>query len=328
MPDVTASFIQQAAAVLNGIAHVTPVATNRQLDTAIQGRVFLKCEQLQRTGAFKFRGAYHALSAVAATGNHRIVATISSGNHGHGVALAANLLGLTAHVVMPAPVSRLKQRAIAACGGVVSVTEDRLSAERKLRDILERNDAVLVHAFNDPLVIAGQGTVMMELIEQVSGLDVLLAPVGGGGLLSGLSVAGHHDLPGLKIFACEPEGALDAAESIRLNRIVPMNNPDTLADGLRTSLGDRTLPILRTHLEGVLPVSEREILAAMRFAHERLRLIIEPSSAVALAPILRRESALIGKRVGVVLTGGNVDFEAMGSFPQSDRSGFPLESKT
>jgi threonine dehydratase len=320
---VTFASIAKAVEALRGVAHITPVMTSRQLDAIIQGQVFLKCEQLQRTGAFKFRGAYHALSVLKTRGKCRAVATISSGNHGQGLALAASLFGLTAYVVMPAPISRLKQRAIVAHGGIVSVAESRSSAEQKLREVLRQEQAVWVHAFNDPRVIAGQGTTMLELMEQVAGLDVLLAPVGGGGLLSGLCVAGHHVLPDLKIFACEPDGAFDAAASIRLNTIVPMNNPHTLADGLCTSLGDWTLPILRAHLAGVLAVTEQEILAAMRFAHAQLRLVIEPSSAVALAPVLRQEPALIGKRVGVVLTGGNVDFETVRDLSVSDRPNAP-----
>jgi threonine dehydratase len=280
--------------------------------------VFLKCENLQRTGAFKFRGAYNALSQILAAGKFSSVATISSGNHGQGLALAASLLGMSAHVVMPRPFARSKRDAILAYGGTVIVAGDRGVAEEKIGAVLEQQQAAYIHPFNDPQVIAGQGTVMLELMEQVAELDVLLAPVGGGGLLSGLCIAGHHLHPNLTILACEPEGAMDVAEAIRTNRVVPMTNPRTIADGLRTSLGTETLPILRTHLEGVLTVTEPEILTAMRFSHERLKLVIEPSSAVALAPFLRQEPALIGKRVGVVITGGNVDLDALGKlFGQS-----------
>jgi threonine dehydratase len=213
---------------------------------------------------------------------------------------------------MPRPFAQSKQNAIVAYGGTVTMAEDRATAERRIREVLESQGATYAHAFNDPLVMAGQGTVMLELAEQVADLDVLLAPVGGGGLLSGLCVAGHQLLPDIKIFACEPQEASDAAESIKTNQIVPMNTPRTIADGLRTTLGTQTLPILRVHLEGVLTVAEAEIVAAMRFACERLKLVIEPSSAVALAPLLRQESALIGKRIGVVLTGGNVDLNVLG----------------
>lgn len=307
--EICFTSILDAAAVLSGIAYVTPVRTSEQLDTRISGRVFLKCENFQRTGAFKFRGAYHAVSRLKPQRQTTAVATISSGNHGQGVALAARLLGLSAHVVMPEPISAFKYRAVVGNGARVWLSENRSRAEERLQEVLEQESAMYVHAFNDPHVIAGQGTVMVEFLDQISSLDVALAPIGGGGLLSGLCIAGHQLKPALRIFACEPEGALDAEESIRQNRIVPMPNPKTVADGLRTSLGSKTLPILRDHLAGVFPVSEAEILDAMRFASETLKLMIEPSSAVALAPVLRAERALIGHRVGVVLTGGNVEAE-------------------
>jgi len=304
---VTFSDITQAAGLVRGIAHITPVLTSGQLDDMIRGQVCLKCENFQRTGAFKFRGAYHAVSRLTTSGAAGPVATISSGNHGQALALAASLLGVSAEVVMPRPFSRAKYHAVLAYGGHVIESADRRAGEEALQELLARGRAIHVHAFNDPRVIAGQGTIMLEFHGQVADLDMLLAPVGGGGLLSGLCVAGHHLSPTLKIFACEPSGASDVAESIRLNRIIPMPAPDTVADGLRTSLGTRTLPILYAHLEGVLTVAEDEIFAAMRFAHERLKIVIEPSSAVALAPILRKEPAFAGKRVGIVLTGGNVD---------------------
>jgi threonine dehydratase len=227
--------------------------------------------------------------------------------------LAARLLDLTAHVVMPAPRSAVKCEAVVGYGGIVWPTDDRQSAERKVADLQAEERAASIHAFNNLDVMAGQGTVMLELLDQVESVDVLLAPVGGGGLLSGLCIAGHQLRPALKIFACEPEGAADAGESIKLGWIVPMPNPRTIADGLRTSLGSRTLPILREHLAGMFLVSEQEIVGAMRFAFERMKMVIEPSAAVALAPILRAEPRLAGRRIGVVLTGGNVDLTGLWS---------------
>lgn len=299
--------VVEAARILRGVASVTPVITSQQLDERVSGRTFLKCENFQRTGAFKFRGAYHAVWQAKSCGSASSVVTISSGNHGQGIALAAGLLGLSAHVVMPGSVSPAKYQAIKTSGATVTLVEDRATAEKTILETVAQSRMTYVHAFNDRFVIAGQGTVMLEFLDQVQSLDVLLAPVGGGGLLSGLCIVDHELLPALKVFACEPDGALDAEESIRLNRIVPMPHPNTLADGLRTSLGSKTLPILRDHLAGVLRVSEEEIVRTMRFATEHLGLVIEPSSAVALAPLLRGEAALHGKRVGVVLTGGNVD---------------------
>jgi threonine dehydratase len=212
---------------------------------------------------------------------------------------------------MPKPYSSIKHQAAIDYGAIVHVAADRIRAEVMLGKIVEDTGATIIHPFNDPLVIAGQGTIMVELLEQVSELEIVLAPVGGGGLLSGLCVAAQACRPQMKIFACEPAGALDAVESVRQNRIVPMPSPHTIADGLSTSLGERTLPILRQHLAGFFIVQEREIVEAMRFAYERLKLVIEPSSAVALAPLLREEPQLRGKRVAVVLTGGNAELSSL-----------------
>jgi len=310
MNDVTYSLIEQAVEVLRGVATITPVISDRTLDGLADARVFLKCENFQRVGAFKFRGAYHAVARLMATSPARTFATVSSGNHAQGLALACRFLGARAHVVMPKPYSPMKHQAVLDYGAIVHVAEDRILAEAILRKVVEDVGATVIHPFNDSLVIAGQGTIMVELLEQVRELDVVLAPVGGGGLLSGLCVAAQACRPQMKIFACEPAGALDAIDSVAQNRIVPMSVPDTIADGLRTSLGDRTLPILRQHLAGFFIVQEWEIIEAMRFAYERLKLVIEPSSAVALAPLLRKESELMKKRVAVVLTGGNADLSS------------------
>ena len=311
MDDPTFPLIEQAVEVLRGVANVTPVISNRTLDGLAQARVFFKCENFQRAGAFKFRGAYYAVARHMAVNPARMFATISSGNHAQGIALACRLLGASAHVVMPNPYSSTKHQAAVDYGATVHVAEDRVCAEVMLGKIVEDTGATIIHPFNDSLVIAGQGTIMVELLEQVSELDVVLAPVGGGGLLSGLCVAAQACRPRIKIFACEPAGALDAVESVRQNRIVPMTFPNTIADGLRTSLGERTLPILRQHLAGFFIVEEREIVEAMRFAYEQLEMVIEPSSAVAVAPLLREESQLRGKRVAVVLTGGNVELSSL-----------------
>lgn len=311
--DVTSESIRQAAEVLAGVAHVTPVMTCAQLDARSSARVFVKCEHLQRTGSFKFRGAYHAASVVQASGETKPVVTLSSGNHGQGLALAAKLLGLSAHVVVPQPASPVKLAAMEAQGARLYVTDNRAQAEQVLGELSAGGAMIPLHAFNDPGVIAGQGTIMLELARQVPALDVLLAPLGGGGLLSGLCVAARQVNPSLRLYGCEPRGAAEAADSLRLNRIVPMPLPQTMADGLRTSLGSRTLPILREHLTDIFVVDEREIVEAMQFAYERMKQVIEPSSAVALAPLLRAESVLKGRRVGVVMTGGNVDLTSLWS---------------
>jgi threonine dehydratase len=308
MIDVTFASVEEAVRILHGVAHYTPVLTSCQLDALAGAQVFLKCENFQRVGAFKFRGAYHAIAQLMSSQPSRVFAAVSSGNHGQGLALACCLQGATAHIVMSKPFSAMKHRAVLAYGAQVHVVEDRTCAVAKLRELQGDYHAVVVHPFNDPFVIAGQGTVMVEFVDQVSDLDIVLAPVGGGGLLSGLCLAAHALRPRMAIFACEPAGALDAMDSVKQNRIVPMPTPNTLADGLRTSLGELTLPILRRHLTGFFAVGEEEIIQAMQFAYERLKLVIEPSSAVALVPLLRQEPQLVGKRVGVVLTGGNVEW--------------------
>lgn len=307
MPDVTFALVEEAVCILQGVAYYTPVLTNTPLDGQSGAQVFLKCENFQRVGAFKFRGAYHAVARSLSSQPSRIFVTVSSGNHGQGLALACQLLGATAHVVMPKPFSIMKYRGVLSYGAQVHAVEDRNHADAKMNELVRDYHAVVVHPFNDPFVIAGQGTVMVEFIDQVADLDMVLAPVGGGGLLSGLCLAAEALRPHMAIFACEPACALDAMASVMQNRIVPMPDQNTVADGLRTSLGELTLPILRQHVAGFFAVGEDEIVQAMQFAHDRLKLLIEPSSAVALAPLLRQEPQLVGKRVGVVLTGGNVE---------------------
>jgi len=266
--------------------------------------VFLKCENFQRVGAFKFRGAYNA---VAQRQSSKPVVALSSGNHAQGIALACRLTGKKAHLVMPEPVNSIKQAAVRDYGGIVHVPADPREAESFSRDLVHKLQGEWIEAFNDPDVIAGQGTAALELLRHVPDLDVLLGPIGGGGLLSGTCLAAHGLNPGMQVYACEPVGALDAMYSIKENRIVPQEHPRTIAEGLRTSVGTLTLPILCDHLAGFFVVEEEEIVTAMRFVYERMKLVIEPASAVAVAPLLRQEPALQGKRVGVIISGGNVD---------------------
>ena len=296
--------VERAAARLRGVAHETPIQTSRQLDDHSHATVFLKCENFQRVGAFKFRGAYHA---VAHRHSSKPVVALSSGNHAQGIALACRLLGKRAHLVMPEPVNPVKRAAVQEYGGIVHIPADPRDAESFSRDLVQELQGEWIEAFNDPHVIAGQGTAALELLAQVEQLDVLLGPIGGGGLLSGTCLAAHGINPKIQVYACEPAGALDAMYSVKENRIVPQEDPQTIAEGLRTSVGTLTLPILRDHLAGFFVVEEQEIVRAMRFIYERMKLIIEPAGAVAVAPLLRQEPALQGKRVGVIISGGNVD---------------------
>lgn len=310
MLPVSFADVRAASETLRGTVHRTPVVTSSQLDAVSRARVYLKCENFQRVGAFKFRGAYNAVSRVAAGHGARgpvTIVTLSSGNHAQGVALACRLKSLPAHIVMQAPVNPIKRAAVVDYGATIYEAAGRAQAEQLLAERVASLTGHYVHAYDDPAVIAGQGTCALEFLADVPELEVIMAPVGGGGLLSGTCLAGHALSPSLAIYACEPAGALDALHSVRENRVVPMTDPRTIAEGLRTSLGVLTLPILYTHLTGFFTVEEAEIVQAMRFAFERLKLVIEPSSAVALAPLLRSEPVLEGKRVGVVVTGGNVD---------------------
>lgn len=296
--------VERAAVRLKGIARDTPVLTSRRLDAHSYATVFLKCENFQRVGAFKFRGAYNA---VAQRSSSKPVVSLSSGNHAQGIALACLLSGKEAHLVMPEPVNPIKRAAVREYGGLVHVPADPRDAESFSQDLVRALQGEWIEAFNDPDVIAGQGTAALELLGHVADLDVLLGPIGGGGLLSGTCLAAHGLNPGIQVYACEPAGALDALYSVRENRIVPQEHPRTIAEGLRTSVGTLTLPILRDHLAGFFVVEEKEIVAAMRFIYERMKLVIEPASAVAVAPLLRHEPVLQGKRVGVIISGGNVD---------------------
>ena len=235
------------------------------------------------------------------------VVALSSGNHAQGIGLACQLLGKKAHLVMPEPINPVKLAAVQRYGGTVHTVAQSEEAESISRDLVLHVKGEWVEAFNDPYVIAGQGTVALELLSQVNDLDVILGPIGGGGLVSGTSLAAHGMSPKIQVYACEPAGALDAMYSVQKNGIVPQDNPQTIAEGLRSSVGSLTLPILRKHLAGFFVVEEEEIVQAMRFIYERIKLIIEPASAVAVAPLLRQERALQGKRVGVIISGVNVD---------------------
>lgn len=307
MAVVAFSDVLQAQRVLKGIVHHTPVLPSHYLDSTSDARIFLKCENFQRTGAFKFRGAYHAVTRLDFHHQKTPIIALSSGNHAQGVALACRMHKIEAHIVMPRPINPLKLAAVEGYGATLHQVPTSREGEGLARDLVTQMHGRFIHAFNDPHVIAGQGTATLEFLETHPDLEVLLGPVGGGGLLSGTCVAAHGVNPAIKVYACEPVCALDAVQSVRANRVVPPSRTDTIAEGLRTSLGDLTLALLRKHLEGFFIVEEQEIVHAMRVAFERLKIVIEPSSAVALAPLLRGEPTLQGKRVGVIITGGNID---------------------
>lgn len=267
-----------------------------------------KCENFQRGGAYKFRGAANAVALLTDAQAAAGVVTHSSGNHATCLALAARLRGIPAHIVVPSNAPLIKQQAIVAYGGRLTLCEPTLVARQAEADRIQRETgAAFVHPYDDERVIAGQGTTALELIGQVSGLEAIIAPVSGGGLLSGLCIAAEAAQPGIAIWGAEPALADDAFRSLRDGELRPNTNTATIADGLRASLSERTFSIIRRHARGVLTVSEEQIVSAMRLIWERMKLVVEPSAAVPLAAVLAAPEQFRGKRVGLVLTGGNVD---------------------
>lgn len=301
--------VRAAAERLRGVAHRTPVVTSRTLDERTGAKVFLKAENLQRIGAFKFRGAYNRIAQLTPEQRRGGVVAFSSGNHAQGVALAAQLLGVPATIVMPDDAPAAKLAATRGYGAEV-VTYDRVRMNRAelAASIAAEKGATLVPPYDDPAIIAGQGTVALELIEETGALDALLVPAGGGGLLAGCALAATALSPGVQMYGVEPEAGDDWVRSLAENRIVSIPVPKTIADGQQTQApGDLTWPIVRRFAAGILTVSDDEIRAAMRFAFARLKLVLEPSGASALAALLHGRVPSAGRRVGVVLSGGNAD---------------------
>lgn len=305
---VTLADIQQAAERIKPYAHRTPVLTCESLDHRVGAQVYLKCENMQKVGAFKFRGACNAVFSLSDDEAARGVVTHSSGNHAQALALAAWMRGIPAYIVMPNNAPQVKKDAVAGYGGRITFCEPALEArESTMERIRLDTRATVVHPYNDERVIAGQGTAALELLDSIPDLDVVIAPVGGGGLLSGTSIAAKELKPGVRVIAGEPEMADDAYRSMQERRIVPSVNPKTIADGLLTSLGTLTFPIIQERVEQIVTVSERGIIEAMRFIWERAKLIIEPSAAVAVAALWEKKIDLTGLKVGIILSGGNVD---------------------
>jgi threonine dehydratase len=309
---LTLNDIRQAAERIRPYAHRTLVLTSENLNQQVDAYVYLKCENFQKVGAFKFRGACNAVFSLTEDEAERGVSTHSSGNHAQALALAARLRGIPAYIVMPDNAPDVKKAAVAGYGGKITFCEPTVQArESTLASVVEETRSVVIHPYNDERVIAGQGTAALELLEDVPDLDVILAPVGGGGLLSGTAIAGTELKPGIRIIGGEPELADDAYRSIQTGEIVPSTNPKTIADGLLTSLGTLTFPIIQKHVEQIVTVSEAGIIETMKFIWERAKIVIEPSATVAVAVLWERKIDLSGLKVGVILSGGNVDLETL-----------------
>lgn len=309
---VDLASIRAAHARIQPHVHRTPVLTSRSLDGAMGATLFFKCENLQKVGAFKARGACNAVFSLDAAEARRGVVTHSSGNHGAAVAWAAARRGIPAWVVMPDNSAAIKKAAVQGLGATVRFCAPTLEA----RDITcaavqAETGAVLVHPYDDWRVIAGQGTAVLELLEEVPELDAVLTPVGGGGLLSGTAIASRGVNPSIDVYGAEPAGADDAWRSLQSGQIVPQTDPRTIADGLRSSLGVKTFAVLSTLVDAIGTTSEQAIVQAMRLTWDKLKLIIEPSSAVPLAALLERKLPVAGRRVGVIISGGNVDLDRL-----------------
>jgi threo-3-hydroxy-L-aspartate ammonia-lyase len=308
----TIEHVRAAAERLRGIAHQTPVFTSRTLDERVGSRVFVKCENFQLVGAFKFRGAYNAMSQLDAQQRSAGVLAYSSGNHAQAVALAGRLLGINTTIIMPNNAPAAKLAATRGYGAEVveydPATSNREDLAAKMR--AERG-MTIIPPYNHPDIVAGQGTAALELIEQVGPLDALFVPCGGGGLLSGSAIAAKGSAPGCRVIGVEPEVADDATRSFRSGELHSVRNPPTIADGLRTpSLGTVTFPLVRQYVDEMVTVSEAEIIEALRFIWTRMKLVVEPSGAVGLAPLLRDAGSRYGS-VGVIISGGNVDLPAV-----------------
>jgi threonine dehydratase len=292
--------------------HRTPVLTNSWLNDACRASLFFKCENFQKVGAFKARGATNAVFALDDETARRGVATHSSGNHGAAVARAAKLRGIPAHIVMPSNSAKVKIRAVEGYSAQVVFCEPtEESREIKCAEVINKTGAMLIHSFENEHVIAGQGTAAMELLEDITDLDVIMCPVGGGGLLSGTAIAAKSMRPQIKVIAVEPENADDAAQSFRAGRRLVTEKKFTIADGLRTNIGEPNFAIVQQYVDDIVTVSEEAIVLAMRTIWETMKIVVEPSAAVPYAAIAERISDVEKKRVGFILTGGNVDLDAL-----------------
>lgn len=306
LPDL--ADIREAHARIRPFVHWTPAVTSHTLDRLAGRELVFKCENLQHVGAFKYRGATNAVQMLDDETAARGVAAHSSGNHAQALALAARARSIPAYVVMPRTAPAVKREAVAGYGATIIPCEPTLQArEETLAEVVADTGAHFVHPYDDPRVIAGQGTAVLELLEDAGPLDAVITPVGGGGLLSGTAIAVHGRAPTCRVYAAEPAGADDAARSLHGGTLVPSVDPRTICDGLLTSLSERTYSAIREHVTDIVTVSDDAVRDAMRLVMERMKLVVEPSAVVGLAALLTRGDAIAGRRVGVVFSGGNVD---------------------
>jgi len=305
---ITKVAIESAANRIAPYIHNTPIMTCKSINALYELDLYFKCENFQKIGAFKIRGGMNASLQLTKEQLEKGVATHSSGNHAQALAFAAKMLGIKAYIVMPESSPQVKVNAVRGYGAEVTICASNQAArESTLESIVERTGATFIHPYDNDEVITGQATCVKEIIDAIPDVDIVVTPVGGGGLLSGTCLGAHYFKPGLKVYAGEPEGAADAVLSIQSGKVEKAPFVNTIADGLMTTLSERTLEIIKAHVADILLVSEDEIKAALRLVYERMKIIIEPSCAVPLAAVLKNADLFKGKKVGIILTGGNVD---------------------
>jgi threonine dehydratase len=303
-------LIEGARKRIEPYAHNTPVFTSQYLNKKSGAKIFFKCENFQKVGAFKFRGACNAVMGLDDKAAEKGVATHSSGNHAQALALAAKMRNIPAYIVMPRNAPAVKKAAVLGYGAeVIECNPTLKDREETLEKVVERTNAHVVHPYNDERIISGQATTALELIKEVEDLDCLIAPVGGGGLLSGTALSANLFGRNIKVFGAEPEGASDAHKSFNEGHIVPSIQPNTIADGLLTSLGDKTFPIIESLVTDILLVNDDEIRSSMHLIWERMKIIVEPSAAVPLAAVLKNQHIFKNLKTGVILSGGNLDLK-------------------
>ncbi len=305
---ITKASIEAAAIRIAPYIHNTPIMTCKSINELYGLDLYFKCENFQKIGAFKIRGGMNASLQLTKAQLEKGVATHSSGNHAQALAFASKMLGIKAYIVMPESSPQVKVNAVKGYGAEVTICASNQAArESTLEAIVERTGATFIHPYDNDEVITGQATCVKEIIEAIPAIDIVVTPVGGGGLLSGTCLGAHYFKPGLKVYAGEPEGAADAVLSIQSGKVEKAPFVNTIADGLMTTLSERTLEIIKAHVTDIILVSEDEIKAALRLVYERMKIIIEPSCAVPLAAVLKHADLFKGKKVGIILTGGNVD---------------------
>lgn len=302
--------IFDAANRIENYTHHTPILTSSSLNTIFNSELFFKCENFQKTGSFKIRGASNAILSIP---KHKLkagVGTHSSGNFAQALAKAAQLAGIPAYIVMPHTAPKVKVDAVRGYGGIITFCKPTLIArETTLQQVINNTGATIIHPYDDYNIIAGQATATLELCNKIDDLNIILCPIGGGGLISGTALSAHFFGKNIQVIACEPAGADDAFRSIIAGHIIPSTDPITIADGLLTSLGERNFPIIQKYVSEIVTVSEESIIEAMRLIYERMKIVIEPSSAVPLAAILEKKVDISNKKIGIILSGGNLDLQ-------------------